>query len=138
TGSMPTRYSWALSSLGIPTIMPTISDSFGARPGFGDGRSWDETKGRGFGGGHVLELVLELLDGEACRAGELFEHLRIVEVVATQAQHVASRDLEVLGVDVDHANAGTTRVGVEHVLEAPWHELALLDGDHGSRAALED
>ena len=64
----------------------------------------------------ILELLPELLQRQAGGGGELRELVRILEVVAAQANHVAARDRVARRPDVDHADARAARLRIEHLL----------------------
>src|SRR3954451_1520708 len=63
----------------------------------------------------ILELPPEVLKREPRSGGELRELVRIVEVVATQANHVTPRDRVTRGTDIDHADARASRIRVEQL-----------------------
>ena len=76
--------------------------------------------------------------GVVCVIAAYFLNLGGVgEIIAPQAQHVAPRNLVILGVHVDHAHAGAASFGIDHVPELDRLEFALLDGDHRAGAAFE-
>ena len=65
----------------------------------------------------IFELLAELLQRQARRGREFRELVRIVEVVAAQADHVAPRDRVARRVDVDQAHLRASGGRVEQLLE---------------------
>ena len=72
----------------------------------------------------VLELRPELLGREPAGGGEVRQLVRILEVVAAQADHVAAGDRVARGVDVDHAHPGAARLRVEQLRRTGWARSA--------------
>ena len=84
-----------------------------------------------------LELVAELLQRHAGGRRELGELVRIVEVVAAEADHVAARDRVARGVDVHQAYLRAPGCRVDQVAEGNRHEVPALHRDHRGVAAGE-
>jgi len=72
-----------------------------------------------------------------CRSRYLGELVRILKVVAPQANHVTAGDRVPRRVHVDQAHARPSRLGIEQLAEGNGDELAPLHGDHGGVATRE-
>src|SRR5215208_6160691 len=104
TGSSPVSRSES------PRLSARSANGLGSSAGF-------EREGRGLVLDEVFEALAEIFRRESRDGGVLGDFARVLKVVTAQAQHVAARDLVVLGRGVHHPYARSTGFGVEHVGE---------------------
>src|SRR5438067_3380627 len=74
----------------------------------------------------ILELATKFLEPNTNAGGKLRELVRILEIVAAQADHVPARDSIPRGTDINEPYSGPARLAIDERRERDGHEVATL------------